>query len=93
MKLTNPGIPTESKSSKITTRKYIQFVTTDDEKDIGQTTVPFFDSQAVEMKIPVPLSGIGVFHKGEVGSGGFIAPRIFTYDFSKCLKQQNINQN
>lgn len=54
------------------------------EKDAAQTTVPFIDVQPVTAK--VPLSGIGIYHKGRRGFGGFLAPSIFTYDFISHVK-------
>ncbi|XP_044253047.1 uncharacterized protein LOC123004013 isoform X2 [Tribolium madens] len=87
IKLSSPDVPTRmtAPSNRFTTGKYIQFTNTDFYKDAAQTTVPFFDSQQVYSKHPVPLSGVGLFHKGRGGSGGFIAPKIFTYDFSQHL--------
>ncbi|XP_063904366.1 uncharacterized protein LOC135123538 isoform X2 [Zophobas morio] len=72
-------------SDKFTTNKYVKFANTDYDKDAGQTTIPFFDAQPLESAIPVPLVGVGVFHKGTSGFGGFITPRIFTYNFTKHL--------
>ena len=72
-------------SDKFTTNKYVKFANTDYDKDAGQTTIPFFDAQPLESAIPVPLVGVGVFHKGKSGFGGFITPRIFTYNFTKHL--------
>ncbi|XP_063904379.1 uncharacterized protein LOC135123544 [Zophobas morio] len=88
LKLDRVDVPirSEAHSNKFTTNKYVKFTNTGYEKDAGQTTVPFFDAQPVESAIPVPLSGVGVFHKGISGFGGFIAPRIFTYNFTKHLE-------
>jgi len=33
----------------------------------------------------VPLTGAGIFHKGRQFFGGFIAPKIITYDVIKYL--------
>ncbi|XP_077292880.1 uncharacterized protein LOC143915925 isoform X2 [Arctopsyche grandis] len=62
--------------------QYVKFTHTDFVKDAAQTTIPFLDKQPVISKIPVPLSGAGIYHKGVYGSGGFVAPKIFTYDYS-----------
>jgi hypothetical protein len=86
LKLIKPDIPTRVTNTDHTTNRYVQFVNTDYYKDAGQTTVPFFDAQPVESAVPVPLSGIGIYHKGKSGSGGFIAPRIFTYNFATHLQ-------
>ncbi|XP_044261295.1 uncharacterized protein LOC123009206 isoform X2 [Tribolium madens] len=82
--LKSPDIPVRTKSfTDFSENMYIEFINTDYHKDAGQTTVPFFDAQPVNSTIPTPLSGVGLFHKGRKGSGGFITPKIFTYDFSK----------
>ena len=81
-------IPTRSNwpLNQFTTNKFVKFTNSDYEKDAGQSTVPFIDAQPVESANPVPLSGVGIFHKGRPKFGGFIAPRIFTYNFTKHLE-------
>lgn len=32
------------------------------------------------------LSGAGIIHRGTRGSGGFIAAKLFTYDYSRHIK-------
>ncbi|XP_063904374.1 uncharacterized protein LOC135123541 isoform X2 [Zophobas morio] len=88
LKLITTDIPTRSPfpSTRLTTDTYVQFTNTGYDKDAGQTTVPFFDAQPVESTMPVPLSGVGLFHKGQPGYGGFITPKILTYNFWKHLK-------
>lgn len=51
-------------------------------KDASQSTVPFIDIQDVVSKPPVPCAGIGIYHKGRPGFGGFLAPKLMTYDFA-----------
>lgn len=89
VKLINPDIPIRSPSPSLPDSKsdqYIEFTNTDVDRDAAQTTVPFLDAQQVESLQPVPLSGAGIFHKGHRNFGGFIAPKIITYDFSKHLQ-------
>ncbi|KAM7350446.1 uncharacterized protein ACRADG_009033 isoform 2-T2 [Cochliomyia hominivorax] len=62
--------------------QYLKFSPTSYKEDVGQTTVPFIDIQDVVSIPAVPLSGIGLYHKGKMGYGGFIAPKIMTYDFA-----------
>lgn len=91
IKLTNPNVPTKTiaKSEPDSkTNQYIEFTNSDMESDGAQTTVPFMDSQDVISEPPVPLSGIGIYHKGRRDFGGFIAPKIFTYDFSPHIQTQ-----
>ncbi|KAG4074552.1 hypothetical protein HA402_005617 [Bradysia odoriphaga] len=59
---------------------FVKFRPSDPDKDAGQSTVPFIDSQWVRPKILTPLSGIGLYYKGKPGMGGFIAPAIVVYD-------------
>lgn len=87
--LDRPDISTKSLSKSIPsieTNKYIEFGPTDRYKDAAQTTVPFIDIQVVEPEIPVPLNGIGIYYKGLPGYGGFIAPKIVTYDYTPHIR-------
>lgn len=77
-------IPTPSRPDS-RTDQYIDFTHTDINRDAAQTTVPFLDAQPVVPKLAVPLAGAGLFHKGIKNSGGFIAPKIITYDYSSHL--------
>lgn len=89
VKLINPDVPIRSPSPSLPDSKsdqYIEFTNTDVDRDAAQTTVPFLDAQLVESLQPVPLSGAGILHKGHRNFGGFIAPKIITYDFSKHLQ-------
>ena len=53
------------------------------EKDLGQTTIPFIDLQPIETARPI--SGAGIFHRGGVNSGGFLALKLIEYDRSKHM--------
>lgn len=84
VKLKNPDIPTMSPTpSEIdsSTNQYIEFTHTDLDRDVGQTTVPYIDAQDVISRVPVALSGAGLYHKGKVLYGGFIGLKLITYDF------------
>lgn len=67
--------------------RYVQFQPSDIDKDGGQTTVPFIDVQLVQPPNdrPTLLSGAGIYYKGEAGFGGFIAPKVVTYDFTQHI--------
>ncbi|KAG5894130.1 hypothetical protein JTB14_004068 [Gonioctena quinquepunctata] len=89
VRINSPDIPTRSPSPSIPTSKsdqYIELTHSDIDRDAAQTTVPFLDAQKLESIQAVPLSGAGIFHKGRSFFGGFITPKIITYDFSKHLK-------
>lgn len=68
-----------------TPNKFVKFRPTDPDKDAGQTTIPFIDTQMVRPKELTLLSGISLYYKGRPGYGGFIAPKITVYDMSKYL--------
>ncbi|KAG4078126.1 hypothetical protein HA402_002177 [Bradysia odoriphaga] len=87
--LDSPDVPNKSTTKSIPTfenNKYIEFRPTDIDKDAGQTTVPFIDDQIVEPRKPTLLSGVGLYYKGQPGFGGFIAPRVFTYDMGPYIR-------
>jgi hypothetical protein len=89
VKLTDPDVSTRSPSPSLPdskTDQYVEFTNTDMDRDAAQTTVPFLDAQPVDSLQPVPLSGAGIYHKGHKNFGGFIAPKIITYDYSKHLQ-------
>uniref|UniRef100_A0AAR5PBK7 Uncharacterized protein n=1 Tax=Dendroctonus ponderosae TaxID=77166 RepID=A0AAR5PBK7_DENPD len=89
IRLNHPDIPTRSVNPSIPTShsdQYIEFTHTDIDRDAAQTTVPYLDAQKLESLEPVPLSGAGIFHKGRDFFGGFLAPKIFTYDVTKHMQ-------
>lgn len=60
--------------------QFIEFSASGRLADVAQTTIPYLDAQEVITKPPIPLSGVSLYFKASQGSGGFIAPRIHTYD-------------
>lgn len=92
--LENPDVPINSKDKSIPSilpDRFVKFGPSDKYKDVAQTTVPFIDSQLVESHNPGPLSGVGLYHKGFIGYGGFIAPKILNYNFSPHIVELNGN--
>lgn len=65
--------------------KFVKFRPSDPDKDAGQTTVPFIDTQLVRPMHMTLLSGVGIFYKGRPGFGGFVAPKLIVYDMSSYL--------
>ncbi|XP_043462570.1 uncharacterized protein LOC122498746 isoform X1 [Leptopilina heterotoma] len=89
LKLEKPDIPIRAESRAVPdsrSNQFLHFQPTDLEKDAGQTTIPFLDIQPIVPKPPVPLAGAGIFHKGQTGSGGFVALKLITYNFSRHLE-------
>lgn len=64
---------------------YIEFEASSLEKDVSQTTVPFLDATPVFPNPPTWLTGIGIYHKGQPGYGGFLAFRVSTINFTNYL--------
>ncbi|KAH8312114.1 hypothetical protein KR044_009453 [Drosophila immigrans] len=88
----NLDLPTRSTHSSqplSKNRQYLEFVNTGIEKDAAQTTIPFIDIQDVVSNPPVPLAGIGIYYKSSPGYGGFVAPKIISYDISPHV--QNVH--
>ncbi|KAL1137746.1 hypothetical protein AAG570_009442 [Ranatra chinensis] len=87
--LDSPDLPTRSSAlaePDSSSDQYLEFTNSDIDSDAAQSTVPFIDIQPVAPKPPVPLSGAGIYHKGNRWFGGFIAPKVFTLDFSAHLQ-------
>lgn len=88
MELTDPDIPTRVQLPSLPDSKkhqYVNFAPSDRLMDAAQNTVPFIDIQPVESYPPVPAAGAGIYHKGRSGSGGYVALKLFTYDFTPHL--------
>ncbi|XP_044005679.1 uncharacterized protein LOC122850611 [Aphidius gifuensis] len=79
--LNNPDDPLKFKTHPYDSEenKFIYIKESDMTKDASQTTIPFFDLLDVTTDPHVPLSGIELFHKGQVDgtSGGFISLKIY----------------
>jgi len=83
-----PDVPTKlSGRNKVdsTHDEYLQFDATSAHKDVSQTTIPFIDSQPVSPRPSTWLAGAGLYHKGQVGYGGFLGLKVLSYDFSRHL--------
>ncbi|XP_017851839.1 uncharacterized protein LOC108606329 isoform X1 [Drosophila busckii] len=85
----NADVPTRTIVSSLPISKdnqYIDFVNSGMDADAAQSTVPFIDIQDVVSNPPVPLAGIGIYFKSRQGFGGFVAPKIITYDFASHVQ-------
>lgn len=71
--------------------QYMEFVPSSVHRDLAQSTLPFIDIQAVTSNPPVPLAGVGIFYKGKPLNGGFLAPKLFTYDFVPHIQEPEID--
>lgn len=79
----NPDSPTRTTNLQDpyeTTHKFVVFRATDIKKDLAQTTVPFIETVNIEANEPRPLSGVGLYYKGEAGFGGYIAVKLISHD-------------
>lgn len=79
----NPDSPTRTTNIQErfdSNNKFITFKSTDIKKDNAQLTIPFIESVPLEASEPQPLSGVGIYYKGEHGFGGYIAVKLISYD-------------
>ncbi len=86
--LDRPDVPTKSlEKSKVfpSNNKFIKFQPSDMDKDAAQSTVPYLDTTTVSAY--VPLSGVGLYYKSTNGYGGFIAPKLITFDFGRIREK------
>ncbi|XP_071446967.1 uncharacterized protein [Hetaerina americana] len=93
VKLISPDVPTSCPTpSSVNSRsgQFIKFTHSDIDKDVAQTTVPFIDAQPVVPDPPTLLAGAGLYHKGAPNCGGFVAPKVITFDYSQILNEENI---
>jgi hypothetical protein len=84
-----PHISTKARAKSLpisSPNTFVKFTHSDMGKDAAQTTVPFLDAQNVVNNPPVPLEGIGIFLKGQDGFGGFIAPKVKTFDYGPYVQ-------
>ncbi|XP_032680540.1 uncharacterized protein LOC116848499 isoform X2 [Odontomachus brunneus] len=86
--LSEPDIPIRNYENlpDSAVNQYLNFAPSDRRKDAAQSTVPFLDVQPIIPNPPVLIAGAGIFHKGNKGSGGFVALRLITYDFTPHLQ-------
>lgn len=92
--MNDPDVPTETKGRSVMNKKanqFVQFTHTGLDKDVAQTTIPYLDAQDVVPVPAMPLIGVGLFHKAASGSGGFVGPRIFTYDVTTHIQVPQVN--
>ena len=94
-----PILSPEPSLPSSTTNQYISIQMSSIKKDAAQTPVPFFDAQEVIESTDITLiRGLGIFHKGRPGWGGFLAFRIVsmpdadipsnnTYDLWQILRK------
>ncbi|XP_060651515.1 uncharacterized protein LOC132788200 [Drosophila nasuta] len=94
LRLDNKQVPTLAYENPRYSKnsQYLEFTNSGGWGDASQTTIPFIDIQEVEFKPPVPLAGIGIHHRGyeyesrfASGFGGFVGPKIVSYDLSPHL--------
>uniref|UniRef100_A0A182MT46 Uncharacterized protein n=1 Tax=Anopheles culicifacies TaxID=139723 RepID=A0A182MT46_9DIPT len=82
-------VPTLAPGKSTPTSKsgqYLRLGPTGGRLDAAQTTIPFLDAQPVSPMQPIPLAGAGLMHKSIPDYGGFIAPKVFTYDFGPHIQ-------
>ncbi|KFB41985.1 AGAP000385-PC-like protein [Anopheles sinensis] len=66
--------------------QFLRFGPTGGRLDAQQTTIPFMDAQPVYTIRPGPLSGAGLLYKSLPNFGGYIAPKLFSYDYGPHIQ-------
>lgn len=89
--LVKPDEPIRAPESDLysSNNKYVEMRKSSMKSDFGQHVVPYFDVQEVSLNPPLPLEGVGIFHKGKSHFGGFIAAKIMHYDFTKHIEKMD----
>ena len=75
------GVPTYDVYSNIK----ISMGKGNEKKYAGQSFLPYFDSQNIELTIPAPLSGLELIYYNTPEYGGFIRPRISSINYLDYL--------
>ncbi|XP_075978224.1 uncharacterized protein LOC142977959 [Anticarsia gemmatalis] len=96
LNLYSPDLPTRGNNKydiDSSHSQYVEFTHSDYGKDAAQTTVPFIDIQNVVSGKAYENSqnlnsGVGLYHRGRWGTGGFIGIKLFTYDYSSHIKAE-----
>lgn len=87
IKMDNLDIPTRDVTKKSwinpVPQTFVEFTHTGMQADAAQSTIPYLDAQDMETIPSTPLCGVGLYHKAAEGTGGFIGPRVFTYDLTQ----------
>ncbi|XP_063985982.1 uncharacterized protein LOC135167061 [Diachasmimorpha longicaudata] len=81
------SIYTKIPHTEITSEKWLQLDVSEWLYDAGQSTLPLFDGVAVETDLPVPLSGVGLVHKGAQAYAGYISLKLYSLQYFKLLKK------
>jgi len=77
-----PGLSNNATSFFKTYKRLIEFKISDEEKDAGQTLVPYFDGSPVEIEMTSPLSGIAFVHySNQRDYAGYIRPVLKTFNY------------
>ncbi|XP_034478072.1 uncharacterized protein LOC117784440 [Drosophila innubila] len=74
-------LPTQANEKSLPLSKHNQYLEFVDSKIDSEITVPFIDIQDVVSNPRVPLGGIGIYYRSSPGHAGFVAPKIYTYDY------------
>lgn len=88
LRLERPDVPTRALSKSVpdlSANQFVRFQPTDRVADVAQSTVPFVDIQKVEPHNVVPLAGLGLYYKGQPLFGGYVAPKVVTYNYGPHL--------
>ena len=96
LSLYSPDVPTRSRIPSVpdsTSDQFIEFQASSLEKDVSQNTVPFLEATPITAQPPTWLTGVGIYHKGQPGYGGYVAFRIATLNFADYIATPSKDYN
>lgn len=71
---------------------YVHLQSTDMEKDLAQTTIPYIDIQPIETQPAQPLIGVGMYYKSYKnlggGFGGYMGLHAFHRNYTDIIKPE-----
>lgn len=88
MRIDEPDVPIKTPQPSEPDSKHDQYVVfgpTSLLKDASQNTIPYLDAQRVMPLHPSWVAGVGLFHKGQPGYGGFLGMKLLSFDMRSYL--------
>jgi hypothetical protein len=87
MNNTIPGLRFSNNNFKITNNAIIEFGVSNEEMDVGQSFVPYFDGSDITFDVKAPLSGIGlIYYTNDYNYAGYIRPVVNCLDYRKYIE-------
>uniref|UniRef100_A0A336M5I7 CSON012409 protein n=1 Tax=Culicoides sonorensis TaxID=179676 RepID=A0A336M5I7_CULSO len=72
------------------TVKRIEFTNSMISDNLGQNTIPYFDTQPVMNSLALVQSGVGLYHRSTPTFAGFVAPRLIAFNLTDYFANTNM---